>query len=919
MRFCGACGHALAATVSDVSGSSPSGVPHGSPPSGPTGASQLARPTIASTTSDPPHAPPSSGVAERFTPGQILASRYRIVSRLGRGGMGEVYRADDLKLGQAVALKFLPEGLAHDPGRLALLHDEVKLARQISHPHVCRVHDIGEADGQTFISMEFVDGEDLAALLRRIGRLPPDKGVQVARQLCLGLAAAHERGVIHRDLKPANVMLDGRGQLRITDFGLARLTAQVAGADARSGTPAYMAPEQLAGREATARSDLYALGLVLYEIFTGKQAFPARSRTELLRLREQSTPPGLSSHITDLDPAVERVILRCLEKEPRKRPLSALAVAAALPGGDPLAAALAAGETPSPEMVAAAGEAGGLRPAVGLACLAGVVLGFVVLALLGNTTKLVSRVPLPLKPDVLENRAETILRQLGYEQPYRAYGFGVDRSVFRAVRKSGQDDPWAGLATLQPPALYFWYRQSPQPLVPTLFSQDGAAMPGRVTPEDPPALLPKMALVRLDPKGRLTALQAIPPAFGEEGPLPPGHEPDWPRLFPADMVGFSLADEKAFTPTQTQWAPPVAYDARKAWRGTYPESGLSIQVEAATYRGKPVFFRIVGDWNRPDAGADAAGFTLSALVRIMGYGIDYLLIICSIVLAVPNLRAGRGDRRGALRLALASFAIVWLSWFLQASHVATLAESDQIEMGLAWALFFAAKMWLCYIALEPYVRRLWPETLVSWSRLLAGRVRDPLVGASILIGLLAGVGFAILEQLVLLAPPWFYLPAPPPFASRGTDATLMGGRFVLGYGLYLVIFGFRVALIWILFFLLLLRVGLRNPWLAAGTYILFQMLYVGFSLGDPRVSWFFYAVGFALVVVVLMRYGVLAAATLWIARNVLLSFPLTADLSAWFGSSGLWAMAVLLLLAGYGFWTSQAGRPRLSARWLGEE
>src|SRR5437762_2299506 len=159
----------------------------------------------------------------RFAPGTLLEGRYRIVGRLGRGGMGEVYRADDLKLGQPVALKFLPESLAGDATRLARFLGEVRMARQVSHSSVCRVYDIGETDHLHFISMEYVDGEDLASLLRRIGRLPQDKAVVVARQICAGLSAAHEKGILHRDLKPANVMIDGRGHVRITDFGLAVL------------------------------------------------------------------------------------------------------------------------------------------------------------------------------------------------------------------------------------------------------------------------------------------------------------------------------------------------------------------------------------------------------------------------------------------------------------------------------------------------------------------------------------------------------------------------------------------------------------------------------------------------------------------------------------------------------------------------
>src|SRR5262249_37674346 len=149
---------------------------------------------------------------------------------------------------------------------------------------------------------EYVDGEDLASLLRRIGRLPQDKAVDIARRLCAGLAAAHEKGVLHRDLKPANIMIDGRGQVRITDFGLAAVAGTLEAAEIRQGTPAYMAPEQLAGREVAVKSDLYALGLVLYELFTGKRAFQAGSVAELLRMQEQATPPSMSTMVRDLEP-----------------------------------------------------------------------------------------------------------------------------------------------------------------------------------------------------------------------------------------------------------------------------------------------------------------------------------------------------------------------------------------------------------------------------------------------------------------------------------------------------------------------------------------------------------------------------------------------------------------------------------------
>jgi len=211
--------------------------------------------------------------------------------------MGEVYRATDFVLNQAVALKFLSETHVSDAA-LARLRNEVRVARQVSHPNVCRVYDIGFVEGQHFISMEYLDGEDLESLLRRIGRLSPDKASEFARKICAGLSAAHERGVLHRDLKPANIMIDARGNVQVADFGLAALADEIAPGDVRSGTPAYMSPEQKAGKELTLQSDLYSLGLVLYEMFTGRR-------------RSDSNSSSASELVKDLDPAVDRVIRRC--------------------------------------------------------------------------------------------------------------------------------------------------------------------------------------------------------------------------------------------------------------------------------------------------------------------------------------------------------------------------------------------------------------------------------------------------------------------------------------------------------------------------------------------------------------------------------------------------------------------------------
>ena len=183
-----------------------------------------------------------------FVAGTVLASRYRIIGLIGKGGMGEVYKAEDIKLTQTVALKFLPDQMEQNADLLARFHAEVRTARQVSHPNVCRVFDIGETQGRHFLSMEFIDGDDLSSLLRRVGRLPSERAVEISRELCVGLAAIHNAGVLHRDLKPANVIIDSKGRARITDFGIAGLEADVAADSMRVGTPAYMSPEQIAGK-----------------------------------------------------------------------------------------------------------------------------------------------------------------------------------------------------------------------------------------------------------------------------------------------------------------------------------------------------------------------------------------------------------------------------------------------------------------------------------------------------------------------------------------------------------------------------------------------------------------------------------------------------------------------------------------------
>jgi Protein kinase domain len=820
-----------------------------------------------------------------FTPGAVLAERYRIIGLLGRGGMGEVYRADDLKLGQPVALKFLPKRFAAEKDRLERFYAEVRIARQVSHPNVCRVYDVGEIEGQHYLSMEYVDGEDLASLLKRIGRLPPDKALEIARELCAGLSAAHDKGVLHRDLKPSNVMVDGRGRARITDFGLAVAAADVQEGEV-SGTPAYMAPEQLAGKGASIRSDIYALGLVLYELSTGKKAFDAASLDDLRRKHTEETPTAPSAVAPGFDPAVERVILRCLEKDPAQRPSSVAKVAAALPGGDPLAAAIAAGETPSPEMVAAAGSAEQVSPKLARVLLATVVVGFAALLALVGKTQLLAAVDSQKSPDVLRARAREILSSLG--MPDRPADWAADfvrnESFVRWVSDSDRSpDRWRhGIAR---DALDYRYRQSPTLLIPSAFT--ASPFPGpRVTEYDPPPSAQSEDLtMRLDAEGRLKLLAVETREFEKDHGVSP--DPDWAALFRAAGLDMSR-----FSPVEPSWTPSVYADKRAAWQGPHPERpGATMRVEAAAYRGRPVYFRWLGPWSTPDRdifdtrspGQRAAELAWNAILLALFFG--------GLWLVRGNLRAGRGDRRGALRLAAAVIACELGAWILGAHHTASGYEfSVNLGIGLGNAFLFGVFLWIIYLALEPFARRNWPHMLISWSRLLGGGFRDPLVGRDLLVG---AAGAALTETIrdlfAVLWPGTPPAPVAPSYAASARDA------MALAFG---VPVASLVAVLGIVFFLAFARRWLRLEWLAA---ILVTALFSTNFLGLDPAYQASGVVGVALLVFIATRFGLLAALVTDILSSALFLFVRTADSSAWYFYTTPIAVAVVLGLAIWGY------------------
>jgi hypothetical protein len=845
-----------------------------------------------------PTSPLASVEEGRFPAGTTLAGRFRILGLLGRGGMGEVYRALDLTLNQAVALKFISHAAHTSESALARFRNEVRIARQVSHPNVCRVYDIGVIEGLHFLSMEYVDGEDLASLLRRIGRLPADKALEFARRICAGLAAAHERGVLHRDQTPANIMIDGRGQVRITDFGLAALAGEVQGGDIRSGTPAYMSPEQKAGKDVTTRSDIFALGLVLHEMFTGKH--PGES---------QATPTTL---VKDLDPTIERVILRCLEADPRSRPSSALNVALALPGGDPIAAALAAGETPSPEMVAASGEKEGLQPRTAIACFVGVVLMLVALVLLSHKTTLLGRAPLPLPPDALAFKAREMLRGFGYNVDSgtvggpvdSAYGFAAGSALQSYQTYLGTNDVdhrWERLASHRPALTVFWYRQHQDYLEASSFaSWDGGG--GHVTKSEPPLIVQGMVTILLNANGLLEELAALPPARSRAaaGRALAGEPVDWSGLLKAAGL-----DEARLTPSPSEAFIPVSQNARMAWTGTYGDGRPdTITVDAAALDGQPVFFRIRGPWTEPAFAETSAG---QRFANVSQEVLLVALMVAAALVAWRNVRLGRGDQKAAWRVAGVLFAAGVASWALVASHVPTQWEVYLLVMGLSWASFQGGFVGLLYLAIEPFVRRYWPDALISWVRMVNGRARDPLVTSHLLVGVVGGLAITLLRSVrngatnALLSAP-----------NIGVSVT--GARYL--FGLLLGVLAVSIfATAGVILMVVLLRSVVRRTWVADALFVvlLTSVLYPPSPATIPVLArWLTNVCAFATMVWVLRRFGLLALAALACTNLAVGDAPLAA--ASWYAAYSLTTPLLFAVVAAWSLYVILNARPGTASR-----
>lgn len=818
----------------------------------------------------------------RFVPGSLVGSRFRIVAPLGRGGMGEVYRAEDLRLRQSVALKCVPRARASDPEYLEHLVEEVRLARQVAHPNVCRVYDFVDTGREQFIAMEYVDGESLAALVRRVGRLPQATTVSLAHQIVRGLAAVHERGVLHRDLKPENVMIDGRGHARLLDFGVASLSGDVERGGRRfKGTPSYVAPEQFLGGPPSSRSDVYALGVLLYELVTGRLPFVGETLEDLKRRIADDEPTPPSALGVEVEPALEALILRCLDKDPAARPASARAVAERLPSADALDEVMAKGDTPDREVVAEAADAGALSRGRSWLAFCGAAAALAAFGLLLPSTSLLGQLGAFQKHEALAERCRAILREVGFRdgagQPES--GFGTEWSRYLAI---GSSDRSAGrwheaLRGFSP--LHYYHRQQG---------------PARAAAE-----FRSWVSLSIDHKERLQTLEAAP-ALSPTWSSPAGGL-DWSPLF-----SFAGLDPRLFREVPSLLAPTVDHDRRHAWEGPFPgEPAVRVRVEAASLDGRIASFRAVhasalesitrGGFEK----RMALGFRLEALLVLLPF-------LCASWLALQHLRHGRVDRQGSLRLAVAFLLAGLTSQLLRGVPLAHLDEGALKAPALGEVLLIGGFAWLLYVATEPYVRRRWPRTLVAWARLVGGRALDPIVGRDALLGVLVGGGSCALLAVIRLPAIAPLMPPLPPFMPNGQALASTSGLLaeVLLHAMKAVGFGLTV-----LAALVVLRSIVRSERLAVAIALLAVL--VPHSLYVAHQPLAFFAVHFAIFfpsTVLIRRAGLLAFVVFYFSYSVLVDLAGSADPTTWTGRRGLAALLLLGLFAAGGLYTSLGRR-----------
>ncbi len=830
--------------------------------------------------------------AREFESGQMVAGRYRILGLLGTGGMGEVFRAHDLVLEQDVALKFLPAARAGDPEFMRRFVNEVRLARQISHPSVCRVHDIGEVDGRAYLSMEYIDGEDLASLLRRIGRLPAEKTFELAQQLCAGLAELHQAGLLHRDLKPANLMIDGQGRLKIADFGLAALRDELGVHEFGDGTPAYMAPEQLSGREVSERSDIYALGVVLYELLSGRHPHEATVGPSAERGSIDRAVPviALGTRVSGLDDDTLEIIERCLEDAPSRRPGSVLEVAAALPGGDPIAAALRAGRAPSVDAVANV-DTGVHMPGWAAWSLAGFVFGVIALyCALGPSLTWWGQASPHLAVAVLEDRARETLEVLGVEPPT---GSSMQRLYYDPSYPASGAASRGRLPGSGPTPVLYEYRASPGTL----------ARRGPAESRDDPAMTtPGEVRVTLDVRGRLRTFERVPTASDED---------ETTTIQDGWGPAFEAAGISQISPAEASHVPPRALDRQDAWMGLAQGVEGRVRVEVGSWRGQPVWFQADPPW-AVEAGSDVRGGDASGSVGAAVSSVLLGAFLLGLGLMARRLyQRGDVDVRGAVRVSAVLGTCVTISSLLT-SAVGHGSAAATTFGALKEGALIAAVGLLGYVVVEPFGRRFTPGAMVAWVRLTRARWRDPLVGRDILVGAAFGSVWTLLLLLRLLT-----VSSDPPL--RTSLYPMMGLGPAVGTMIGAVWSGaFGVMQVYVMFLLIRWIVRRTNPAAVVffGFWTALELLRVvdaGLSTLDWVISMSVAVCIAGILAYLIARVGLLAVTSAQVVLNLVVSFPMTWDVSGWYGGATVLALLCLVAFVGGSLYVA-LGRARPAER-----
>jgi serine/threonine-protein kinase len=618
-------------------------------------------------------------------------------------------------------------------------------------------------------------------------------------------------------------------------------------------------------------------------------------------LHDTQTVTTPSAIVRDLDPAIERVILRCLEKDPEKRPASPLTVAASLPGGDPLAAALAAGETPSPELLVAAGESEAMPVgrALGLAAVFVVLVLSSILPIIRGSV--VGVAPMPIARDALADRAEQIIRKLGYTEPIvdRAAGVSINRDYLRWAERVGSNDWWGEVRVGRPSPITFWYRTSREELVAT------NAASGRVERNDPPMIASGMHQVSLDANGRVTEFHSVPPETVDA---------DAATVTPWEAMMFAAADldMSTFMPVTPRWVPREFADAATAWEGPMPgRANQRIRVEAAAYRGRLVSWQVIWPWTEPARPDSATRSGLKKVSDALNIVIGILLIGGGVLLARRNLRQDRADRRGAARFGIFMTLASFTARLAGATHSSdpNTEMGNQIFGGLAFAAFTGGLSWVYYLAIEPYARRFWPDALLAWTRLWSGRLRDPRVGRDLLIGLAFGaVSLVVVEIPKLLSIELGWKMPQFPFGN-GLWVTTGVPSLVMLWLNHLM--GALQSALAIAMIFLVLRLVLRRPRVAliAGVVVLLLAMNAGQVISGTWVDRFNVVAFTTLLTFVIHRFGLLAAAMVLFVDNVVTDVPWTTDLSVWWATPTLLTAALMIGLMSFAYYAARTGEP----------